>query len=79
MTPEQLTGQSDSHLVPTLIGTKSFLVHSDVIDDLNSLIEAAQLAGFKMEIASGHLLCLAHVAHGLLILVVRRRRIFANP
>jgi LAS superfamily LD-carboxypeptidase LdcB len=53
MTPEQLTGQSDSHLAPTLIGTKTFLVHSDVIDDLNSLIEAAQLAGFKMEIASG--------------------------
>ncbi|MFM2640299.1 M15 family metallopeptidase [Vibrio chagasii] len=53
MTPEQLTGQSDSHLAPTLIGTKTFLVHSDVIDDLNRLIEAAQLAGFKMEIASG--------------------------
>ncbi|CAH6954760.1 D,D-carboxypeptidase family protein [Vibrio chagasii] len=53
MTPEQLTGQSDSHLAPSLIGTKTFLVHSDVIDDLNRLIEAAQLAGFKMEIASG--------------------------
>ncbi|WKY57390.1 M15 family metallopeptidase [Vibrio sp. SNU_ST1] len=53
MTPEQLTGQSDSHLEPSLIGTKTFLVHSDVKDDLNNLIEAAQLAGFKMEIASG--------------------------
>ncbi|CAH7003030.1 D,D-carboxypeptidase family protein [Vibrio chagasii] len=53
MTPEQLTGQSDSHLAPSLIGTKTFLVHSDAIDDLNRLIEAAQLAGFKMEIASG--------------------------
>ncbi len=49
---EQLTGQSDSHGTE-LIGTKTFLVHSDVIDDLNRLIEAAQLAGFKMEIASG--------------------------
>ncbi|WP_372383912.1 M15 family metallopeptidase [Vibrio sp. BS-M-Sm-2] len=53
MTPEQLTGQSDSHLEPNLIGTKTFLVHSDVKGDLNNLIEAAQLAGFKMEIASG--------------------------
>ena len=53
MTPEQLTGQSDSHLEPSLIGTKTFLVHSDVKDDLNNLIEAAQVAGFKMEIASG--------------------------
>ncbi|MEZ9548327.1 M15 family metallopeptidase, partial [Vibrio crassostreae] len=53
MTPEQLTGQSDSHLEPSLIGTKTFLVHSEVKNDLNNLIEAAQLAGFKMEIASG--------------------------
>jgi LAS superfamily LD-carboxypeptidase LdcB len=53
MTPEQLTGQSNAHLEPHLIGTQTFLVHRNVKGDLNNLIKAAQLAGFKMEIASG--------------------------
>ncbi|MDF2155493.1 M15 family metallopeptidase [Vibrio sp. CAU 1672] len=53
MTPEQLTGQTDSHLVTTLIGQKSFLIHPDVVEDLTNLVNAAAEARFKLEIASG--------------------------
>jgi LAS superfamily LD-carboxypeptidase LdcB len=53
MTPEQLTGITDSHLQPTLVGQKAFMLHPEVADDLLKMIEAATEAGFKMEIASG--------------------------
>lgn len=53
MTPEQLTGTTDSHLQSTLVGQKAFLLHPEVADDLLKMIEAATEAGFKMEIASG--------------------------
>jgi len=53
MTPEELTGQVESHLTETLIGSKTFLVHHEVGQDLCRLVAAAQQAGFKMEIASG--------------------------
>jgi LAS superfamily LD-carboxypeptidase LdcB len=53
MTPEQLTGITDSHLQSTLVGQKAFMLHPEVVDDLLKMIEAATEAGFKMEIASG--------------------------
>lgn len=53
MTPEQLTGQTQSHLTDVMVGSKSFLVHPNVEQDLLSLVNAAQSAGFKLEIASG--------------------------
>lgn len=53
MTPEQLTGITDSHLQSTLVGQKAFLLHPEVVDDLLNMINAATEAGFKMEIASG--------------------------
>ncbi|WP_045495020.1 M15 family metallopeptidase [Vibrio hyugaensis] len=53
MTPEQLTGITDSHLQSTLVGQKAFMLHPEVADDLLKMIEAATEAGFKMEIASG--------------------------
>ncbi|MGR5234846.1 M15 family metallopeptidase [Vibrio sp. WZ-1] len=53
MTPEQLTGITDSHLQSTLVGQKAFMLHPAVVDDLLKMIEAATQAGFKMEIASG--------------------------
>ncbi|OEE50152.1 M15 family metallopeptidase [Vibrio anguillarum] len=53
MTPEQLTGQTDSHLTSVLIGQKSFLVHPGVIQDLLALKQAADDAGFDFHIASG--------------------------
>ncbi|BCG18521.1 M15 family metallopeptidase [Vibrio alginolyticus] len=53
MTPEQLTGITDSHLQSTLVDQKAFLLHPEVADDLLKMIEAATEAGFKMEIASG--------------------------
>ncbi|BCN24778.1 M15 family metallopeptidase [Vibrio alfacsensis] len=53
MTPEQLTGITDSHLQSTLVGQKAFMLHPGVTDDLLKMIEAAAKAGFKMEIASG--------------------------
>ncbi|EDP59138.1 M15 family metallopeptidase [Vibrio sp. AND4] len=53
MTPEQLTGITDSHLQPRLVGQKTFMLHPDVAGDLLQMIEAATNAGFKMEIASG--------------------------
>lgn len=53
MTPSQLTGTTDSHLQSTMVGQKAFLLHPEVADDLLKMIEAANDAGFKMEIASG--------------------------
>ncbi|QIL84857.1 M15 family metallopeptidase [Vibrio sp. HDW18] len=53
MTPEQLTGQTDSHLVSVMIGQKAFLVHSQVSADLLALKQAAAQAGFNLCIASG--------------------------
>jgi LAS superfamily LD-carboxypeptidase LdcB len=53
MTPKELTGQIESHLAETLIGSKTFLVHHEVAQDLHNLIAAAKQAGYKMEIASG--------------------------
>ena len=53
MSPEQLTGQTESHLTEMLIGEKYFLTHPQVQSDLHRLVEAAHAAGFKLEIASG--------------------------
>lgn len=53
MTPEQLTGQSQSHLTEVVIGQKAFLVHLDVANDLLRLKQAATQAGFNLNIASG--------------------------
>ncbi|MGL5429835.1 MAG: M15 family metallopeptidase [Vibrio sp.] len=53
MTPEQLTGQTDSHLISVMIGQKAFLVHSQVSADLLALKQAAAQAGFNLCIASG--------------------------
>ncbi|NVD06113.1 D-alanyl-D-alanine carboxypeptidase family protein [Vibrio sp. JPW-9-11-11] len=53
MTPEQLTGQSTDHLIETVVGQKSFLVHPQVSQDLLALKQAAAHAGFDLHIASG--------------------------
>ncbi|MEF1288931.1 M15 family metallopeptidase [Vibrio sp. M260118] len=53
MTPEQLTGQTTSHLVETVVGQKAFLVHPKVSQDLLALKQAAADAGFNLNIASG--------------------------
>ncbi|MCA2014880.1 M15 family metallopeptidase [Vibrio tritonius] len=53
MTPAQLTGQSNEHLVEVLVGQKSFLMHPNVRDDLLALQAAAHNAGFLCHIASG--------------------------
>lgn len=53
MTPEQLTGQTTSHLVKTVVGQKAFLVHPMVSQDLLALKQAAAKAGFNLNIASG--------------------------
>lgn len=53
MTPEQLTGQVQTHLTPTLVGQKEFLVHEQVSQDLLALKSAADAAGFSFNIASG--------------------------
>ncbi|WP_039948398.1 M15 family metallopeptidase [Vibrio ichthyoenteri] len=53
MTPEQLTGQSQSHLSEVVIGQKAFLVHLEVANDLLRLKQAATQAGFNLNIASG--------------------------
>ncbi len=54
MISEQITGQNGTHLVELKIGTKPFLVHDDVRQDLSALIHAAHLAGFQLFIASGY-------------------------
>ncbi|MFB9214587.1 M15 family metallopeptidase [Vibrio sinaloensis] len=53
MTPEQLTGKVSTHLVDTLVGQKSFLIHPDAQRDLLALKQAAEHAGFNLNIASG--------------------------
>lgn len=53
MTPEQLTGQTASHLVEVMVGQKAFLVHPQVSADLLDLKQAADEAGFVFNIASG--------------------------
>ncbi|MGC9401314.1 M15 family metallopeptidase [Vibrio genomosp. F10] len=53
MTPEQLTGQTDTHLTEVLIGNKPFQVHRDIVRDLLDLKSAALKAGFDLCIASG--------------------------
>lgn len=53
MTPEQLSGLTQSHVAPITIGAKSLLVHPRVHADLLNLINAAQQAGFSCTIASG--------------------------
>lgn len=53
MTPEQLTGKADSHLLSVLIGQKAFQVHPQVSGDLLALKQAADNAGFNLCIASG--------------------------
>jgi len=53
MTPEQLTGQTQTHLVETVVGQKAFLVHAKVSQDLLALKQSATRAGFNLNIASG--------------------------
>ncbi|ENM5887668.1 M15 family metallopeptidase [Vibrio mimicus] len=53
MTAEQLTGQTDTHLVSVLVGQKAFQVHPLVSADLLALKQAAHNAGFNLCIASG--------------------------
>lgn len=53
MTPEQLTGQTDTHLISVMVGQKAFQVHPQVSADLLALKQAAQDAGFNLCIASG--------------------------
>ncbi|OIQ25560.1 M15 family metallopeptidase [uncultured Vibrio sp.] len=53
MNPEQLTGQTETHLTHTTIGTKVFQVHHEVVQDLLALKQAASDAGFNLCIASG--------------------------
>ncbi|MDA0149307.1 M15 family metallopeptidase [Vibrio sp. LaRot3] len=53
MTPEQLTGKNQDHLVEVLFGQKHFLVHQQVSEDLLTLRESAARAGFNLNIASG--------------------------
>ena len=53
MTAKQLTGKVSTHLVDTLFGQKSFLIHRHVTNDLLALKKAANLAGFNLNIASG--------------------------
>ena len=53
MSPEQLSGLTDSHLTPMKIGSRPWLAHPDVHQDLSGLIDAAYQAGFSCSIASG--------------------------
>ncbi|EEX91675.1 D,D-carboxypeptidase-related protein [Vibrio orientalis CIP 102891 = ATCC 33934] len=53
MTPEQLTGQTQTHLVETVVGQKAFLVHAKVSQDILALKQSATRAGFNLNIASG--------------------------
>ncbi|KOO14112.1 peptidase M15 [Vibrio xuii] len=53
MKPEQLTGQTQTHLVETVVGQKAFLVHSKVSQDILALKQSATRAGFNLNIASG--------------------------
>ncbi len=53
MTVEQLTGQTESHLINVMVGQKNFLINPDVSNDLLALKKAADDAGFNFNIASG--------------------------
>ncbi|MDW6001533.1 M15 family metallopeptidase [Vibrio mangrovi] len=53
MTPEQLTGKSELHLREYLVDTKTFLMHQDIAKDFFALKQAANQAGFHLQIASG--------------------------
>lgn len=53
MTPEQLTGKVSNHLVGALVGQKTFWVHPEAQRDLLALKQAADHAGFNLNIASG--------------------------
>jgi len=53
ITPEQLTGKTNSHLTSILIGEKQFSVHHAVKNDLLLLVNAANKSGFNFHIASG--------------------------
>jgi len=54
MTPEQLTGKADTHLTELETPFQLLRVHHKVKQDLLKLIQAAQTAGFKLEVASGY-------------------------
>jgi len=54
MTPEQLTGQTQTHLIEAIVGQKAFLVHPKVSQDLLALKQSATRAGFNLNIASGY-------------------------
>lgn len=54
MITERVTGRDNTGLVELEIGTKSFLVHNDVRQDLSALAHAAHLAGFHLFVASGY-------------------------
>lgn len=53
MTPQELTGQTTSHLTPLNISGQVLQVHSKVVNDLSALITAANKAGFNLQVASG--------------------------
>lgn len=53
MTADQLTGQSESHLIEVMVGQKNFSVHPYVKQDLLALKQSADAAGFNFNIASG--------------------------
>ncbi len=53
ITAEQLTGQTESHLVDVMVGQKCFLLNPNVSKDLLALKQAADDAGFHFNIASG--------------------------
>ncbi|NLS13209.1 M15 family metallopeptidase [Vibrio sp. SM6] len=58
LTPNQLTGLDTGHLTPFTIHPHSaherqVMIHHQVCDALTSLIDAARLAGFTLDIASG--------------------------
>ena len=50
MLAEQLTGQVKSHLCEI---ENNILIHSDVVTDFHGLQQAAKMAGFNLQIASG--------------------------
>ncbi|MBD1556019.1 M15 family metallopeptidase [Vibrio sp. S9_S30] len=53
MTPAQLTGQTQSHLLEYFIGTQKVLAHPDAGKALTALHQAAKNKGFELAVASG--------------------------
>ncbi|WED21130.1 M15 family metallopeptidase [Vibrio sp. JC009] len=53
MTPQELTGQTNTHLEEVETHFQTLLVHRQVSEDLIALVSAAKGAGFEMMIASG--------------------------